>query len=194
MNIANIERTCVICKSEFLTRFQKQVYCSYDCYSTACRTRSSAYYTALKKAKLSISKICPECHNHFETLKRRVLYCSEACSTSAKKEKCRAYMQTLRDQYKEQHPKNYEVECVLCFNVFSYKTKQGKYCDECVPIARKIARGQGPLNVPKVFKDLPIGETLAATSAALEFKCWLCGQPSAGEKDLCQKCEQEQAA
>lgn len=185
----NYERKCVICSSEFLTRFQKQVYCSYDCYCEAAKSRSASYYLTLKKARTPISKICPTCHEPFETLKMRVKYCSEPCAREAKLEKCREYSAKLRVEYQIQHPKSFMAECSLCGEEYDYRTKQGKYCDKCAPLARKISRGWGPLDVKK---DLQEADAALASKEVVhtngKIRCFVCDGPAVSPDTPCEKC------
>lgn len=187
------ERICkeVSCGSEFTTSKSQQAYCSYDCYVKSANTRSKDYYMKVREAGLLIPKICPNCHEHFETKKMRVKYCSAACYHEASLDKNRAYSQKIRDEYKAAHPKTYTQECSLCYNMYNYKTKQGKFCDSCQPFAKKLARGVGPINIPAIFKDLPVGETLSPKKT---FACWLCEKNNSSvAKELCPSCEEEQS-
>lgn len=166
------------CGFEFRTTRPQQTYCGYACYAKAATFRSKEYYKLLKAKQVPIGKVCPGCDTYFETTRVRVKYCSHECYRHVCLEKNREYSQAIRDEYKKVHPKDFKKKCELCDTEYDYRTKQGKYCETCAPLARKISAGQGPLT---------IGQT--PSNPVVVHKCFVCGGPATEAEKPCKKCE-----
>lgn len=144
-----IERTCQGpgCGELFLTRKDRQIYCSYDCYLKASKEKSKAYYAELRKANIKlISKICKACHEEFQTESRRKIYCSQLCYRDACLEKNREFMQRKRAEHKLDFPKT--TGCLMCGKDFRYITKRPDYCIDCSPVTRRIKKQWGDVEMP----------------------------------------------
>jgi hypothetical protein len=141
-------RQCAICKEEFYTQKERQIYCSYDCYVIACKSKSKEYYAKLREEKIKIiSKMCPRCHSEFESTSIRRLYCSHACYHDACLEKNREYMQKVRENYKMIYQNI--TACELCDEKLRYYTKRPRWCSKCWPLARRIKKQWGDVEMPE---------------------------------------------
>lgn len=88
------ERTCEVCKKEYISKREWSKYCSNTCKNASLAKRLRENYR-LKVVELT--KTCPYCKKEFKTSNKKKKYCNHGCASAMKRDEDKAQRKFKRE-------------------------------------------------------------------------------------------------